>query len=149
MKIILPWPDARLSPNARLHWRAKVGPKQSARIKTGWIVVTTEGFHATRERFLANEEPIPITVSFFPPDSRRRDDDNMVGSFKSYRDGIAQAFGIDDRRFRPRYVFCDPEKPGRVEVIFLSTESTFNPPLALVSATSVPSIEGCPSTEAA
>lgn len=149
MKIVLPWPDARLSPNARLHWRAKVGPKQSARIKTGWIVVTSEGFYQTREWLQANEEPVPITVSFFPPDGRRRDDDNMVGSFKSYRDGIAQAFGIDDRRFRPHYIFCDPQKPGRVEIVFQSPETSFSTGQSIAPPSPVLPIDGRPSTEAA
>ena len=48
--------------------------------------------------------------------ARRRDDDNMVGSFKAYRDGIADALGVDDRRFRPHYFFEDAEKPGRIDV---------------------------------
>jgi hypothetical protein len=64
-----------------------------------------------------------MTITFYPPDHRHRDDDNMVGSFKSYRDGIADALGVNDRRFRPRYVFADPEKPGRVEVSFSRVDS--------------------------
>ena len=31
MIIVLPWPSAKLSPNARLHWRARIGPKQDAK----------------------------------------------------------------------------------------------------------------------
>lgn len=116
MKIILPWPDKRLSPNARLHWRAKVGPKQSAKIKAGWCAVAANGFHEVRERLQADDSPIPVTVTFYPPDRRHRDDDNMIGAFKSARDGIADALGVNDRRFKPTYEFAEPEKPGRVEV---------------------------------
>lgn len=116
MIITLPWPDKRLSPNARLHWRARVGPKQSARIRSGWTAVAAKGFHSAKDALQASEGPIPIKVTFYPPDKRRRDDDNMIGAFKAHRDGIADALGVDDNRFRATYVFAEPEKPGRVEV---------------------------------
>ncbi len=116
MIIVLPWPDKRLSPNARVHWRAKVGPKQSARIRAGWSAVAAKGFYEARKALEGTEGPITLTIAFYPPDRRHRDDDNMIGSFKSHRDGIAEALGVDDRRFRPAYVFAEPEKPGRIEV---------------------------------
>ena len=114
--ITLPWPDKRLSPNARVHWRAKVGPKQSARIRSGWSAVAAKGFYSAKDALKAGDGPIPIEVRFYPPDRRHRDDDNMIGSFKSHRDGIADALEVDDRRFRPVYIFAEPEKPGRIEV---------------------------------
>lgn len=117
--IVLPWPDRRLSPNARLHWKARVGPKQAARIAAQWATVEAKAyFHEVKERVSADEAAIPVTIRFYPPDARWRDDDNMIGSFKSYRDGIAQALGVNDRRFRPHYFFEEPCKPGRVEVFF-------------------------------
>lgn len=116
MKIVLAWPDKRLSPNARLHWRAKVGPKQSAKIAAGWAAVASQGFHEAREALSASDGPIPVEIRFYPPDARHRDDDNMIGAFKAARDGIADALGVNDRRFRPHYVFEAPAKPGRVEV---------------------------------
>jgi crossover junction endodeoxyribonuclease RusA len=113
--ITLPWPDKRLSPNAkrRKHWRV-YQPAIKADRETGWF--------ATKEvlRKLEGAEfafPMPITVRFIPPDRRHRDDDGMIGSFKHMRDGIADAFGVDDRHFRPTYEFAEPEKPGRVEVV--------------------------------
>lgn len=116
MKITLPWPDSKLSPNARLHWRAKVGPKQDAKRRAAWLTVAADGFHAARSALQGSDDKIPVRVTFYPPDKRHRDDDNMIGSFKSWRDGIADALAIDDRRFRPHYIFADPEKPGRIEV---------------------------------
>ncbi len=116
MKIILPWPDKRLSPNARLHWRAKVGPKQAAKIATGWAVAVTEGYQPTKAALLGTEGPIALKIAFYPPDRRHRDDDNMIGSFKTARDAIAEALGVDDRRFRPHYFFEDPVPSGKVEV---------------------------------
>ncbi|PZQ55748.1 MAG: endodeoxyribonuclease RusA [Novosphingobium pentaromativorans] len=116
MIITLSWPDKRLSPNARLHWRAKVKPKQSARDGAAWLTAAAPGFQDAKAALPA-AGPIPVKVTFFPPDRRHRDDDNMIASFKAARDGIASALGVDDRRFRPEYHFAEPEKPGRIEVI--------------------------------
>lgn len=116
MVIVLPWPDRRLSPNARLHWRAKVGPKQAARITAQHATVAAKGFWQARDALKGTEGPIPLTVTFYPPDGRHRDDDNMIGSFKHARDGIAEMLCVSDRRFRPHYFFAEPERPGRIEV---------------------------------
>jgi hypothetical protein len=123
VKISLPWPSAKLSPNARLHWRAKVGPKQDAKRIAAWTTVAAQGFYRMREALRATEGRIALTVTFYPPDRRHRDDDNMIASFKAARDGIADALSVDDRRFRPTYCFGEPEKPGRVEVTFPHTET--------------------------
>ena len=45
------------------------------------------------------EGRLHLWIDFYPPDRRARDDDNMIASFKSGRDGIADALGIDDKRF--------------------------------------------------
>lgn len=117
MLIVLPWPDRRLSPNARVHWRAKAPVTAKAR---------ADGADATYEALngglrearaaLRGDGPIALTITFYPPDRRHRDDDGMIGAFKAARDGIADALSVNDRRFRPTYVFAEPCKPGRVEV---------------------------------
>jgi Holliday junction resolvase RusA-like endonuclease len=61
-------------------------------------------------------ERLPLRVTFYPPDRRRRDDDNMIASFKSARDGLADALGVDDRCFAPHYVFADPVDGGQIVV---------------------------------
>jgi crossover junction endodeoxyribonuclease RusA len=99
-----------LSPNTSGHWRKKLPYKQDAR-KTGfWLTMESIGY--------LSEKPNGVTIKFYPPDNRKRDDDNVIASFKSYRDGIADAVKWDDKHWRPNYQFCEPEKPGRVEVIF-------------------------------
>lgn len=115
--VTLPWPAKELSPNARVHWGAKSRAKAAARDYAGKATLADIP-PATRQAIAHGDDPIPMKVVFYPPDKRRRDDDNMVGSFKSLRDGIADALGVDDRRFRPHYFFEEPEKPGRVEVRF-------------------------------
>lgn len=63
------------------------------------------------------EGDIRVHVHFVPPD-RRGDRCNFWNRVKPYLDGIAQALGINDKRFLPSKSFGEPEKPGRVEVTF-------------------------------
>lgn len=115
MIITLPWPDRRLNPNARMHFRALAAVKKQAR--TDAHILATVAIPLSAKRAIAaGDGKIPIEVRFYPPDNRHRDDDNAIASFKAARDGIADSIGVDDRRFRPVYRFMDPDKPGRVEV---------------------------------
>lgn len=117
MKIVLPWPDRRLSPNARLHFRVVAAVKAKARKDAAYLTYDAmpAGVREVRQCF-AGDGPITYQVTFFPPDKRHRDDDNMIASLKAARDGIADALGVSDRRFKPQYYFEEPCKPGRVEV---------------------------------
>lgn len=117
MKLTYPWPDKGLSPNARLHFRAAAKLKAQAKEAATYLTYDQLpcGIREARQHF-AGDGPIAYQVTFYPPDKRHRDDDNMIGSFKAARDGIAAALGVNDRRFKPHYIFADPEKPGRVEV---------------------------------
>lgn len=127
MKIVLPWPDKRLTPNAkrRKHWRS-YQPAINADRETGRVL--TRSAMAQQGWFYGfDKEKVDVSISFFPPDHRHRDDDGMIGAFKHMRDGIADALGVNDRCFRPHYFFEQPEKPGRVEVEF-STPNVFCAP---------------------
>lgn len=83
---------------------------------------------------------IPIHVRFVPPD-RRSDRVNMPNRMKPYFDGIADALGVNDVRFVPSYEFCDPEKPGRVEVFIPVNQRLDSPSFACCSCGNVPQIE--------
>ncbi len=113
--IVLPWPDKRLSPNARQHWAVLAKVKKQARADAH-ILATVALSLKDKRAIAAGDGKIPIEVRFYPPDNRHRDDDNAIASFKAARDGIADSIGVDDRRFQPVYRFMDPDKPGRVEV---------------------------------
>lgn len=113
--IVLPWPDKRLSPNARQHWAVLAKVKKQARADAH-ILATVALSLKDKRAIAAGSGKIPIEVRFYPPDNRHRDDDNAIASFKAARDGIADSIGVDDRRFQPVYRFMDPDKPGRVEV---------------------------------
>jgi len=113
--ITLPYPDKRLNPNKRLHFRVVAPVKKQARTDAN-ILATVALSLKDKRAIAAGSGKIPIEVRFYPPDNRHRDDDNAIASFKAARDGIADSIGVDDRRFQPVYRFMDPDKPGRVEV---------------------------------
>ena len=116
MRIILPWPDPRLSPNARKHFRAVAPIKAKAR-EDAFIATLAAAPYMVRQAIAAGDGRIELQLWFYAPDKRHRDDDNMIASFKAARDGIADGLKVNDRRFRATYHFGDPEKPGRVEVV--------------------------------
>jgi len=109
LSISLPWPSKTLSPNARVHWRRVAEIKKLAK---------RDAFYATKT--LTREIPadkLSVRLSFFPPDRRARDTDNMLSSMKAALDGISQAVGIDDSKWllqiAPR---GEPVKGGKVVV---------------------------------
>ena len=120
--IVLPWPDKRLSPNARTFWAVLAKVKKQAREEA--CTLTTVALPLKDKHAIAAQDGrIEIDVRFYPPDARHRDDDNAIASFKAARDGIADALGVDDRRFRPTYYFMEPAKPGKIEVVIHSNAS--------------------------
>ena len=113
MKISLPWPNSGLNPNVRLHWAVEAKLKKSSR-RTAYIL--TKG----QKIDLSDMDAVNVKISFYPPDDkRRRDKDNMISSFKSAQDGIADAVRLDDSKWIPKYFVGKPEKNGRVVVEFL------------------------------
>ncbi len=91
-RITLPWPPMDLSPNARVHWSKKSKAAKAYR-KACWALVKESGITAPKDG------PIHLWLDFYAPDKRKRDDDNLIASFKAGRDGIADALGVDDNRF--------------------------------------------------
>lgn len=92
-KITLPWPPKALSPNARVHWSVKSKAAKAYRAAC---------FALCKEAKLVapvTDGRLHLWLVFHAPDRRARDDDNMIAAFKSGRDGIADALGIDDKRF--------------------------------------------------
>ena len=90
--ICLPWPPKELSPNARIHWAKKAKITKAYRAAAHVL---------TKQAGLVAPETgrILLVLEFVPPDRRHRDEDNILASFKAARDGIADALGINDRRF--------------------------------------------------
>ena len=112
MIVHLPFPDKSLFPNAKngKSWRTSHDAKVSAR--EGAKKATYAALDAI-ETPVAYVGCIPLSIVFVGPDKRRRDLDGCLSAQKSALDGVAQALGIDDSRFRPillNYVAGD--KPG-------------------------------------
>lgn len=92
-EITLPWPDRALSPNARGHWSKRHKAAKKAREWARWKVLAAAPWS------IPADGRLHLWICFFPPDRRRRDDDNLIAMVKPYRDGLADALGIDDSRF--------------------------------------------------
>lgn len=111
--IVLDWPPKELNPNRRIHWRVKNDATKMYR--DGCHILTIQA----RASAPVGDGPIPMTIDFYPPDKHHRDDDNMISAFKAGRDGVADALGVNDRRFKPLYHFNDPIKGGKIVVNIL------------------------------
>lgn len=92
-EVILGWPSKILSPNVRSHWAAKSKAVKAYRQAAAWSMV------AAGIPLFADKAPIVLAITFVEPDRRKRDLDNMLAAIKSGIDGIADALGVNDRRF--------------------------------------------------
>lgn len=95
MQVTLPWPPAGLSPNARLHWAQK--SKLAKAYRRACHVLTLEA----GLRGIDWEGDIHVWIDFYRPTRRTMDHDNCLSRIKSGLDGIADALGVNDSRFRP------------------------------------------------
>lgn len=100
LRIELPFPDRRLSPNSRVGWREKAAVVGRYREECGWtavasynVGVSTHGGGGTlvigNVRTLT--PPVEATVTFVVPDRRRRDLDNLLAMLKPAWDGLTDA----------------------------------------------------------
>lgn len=111
MQVILPWPPKELSPNARLHW-SKVAKAKKHYRQICWAL-------SSKARLkVCKEGDIHLSVTFYPPDRRWRDTDNMFASMKAGLDGIADALQVNDKRFVFTLV-VSKETLGQVKVEIL------------------------------
>lgn len=113
MTIDLPWPSPKLSPNARGHWAIVHRAKATARMQAK--VITMAAMMAAQWQ-PPSDGTIPLTITFCPPNKRDRDMDNALASLKAALDGVADALGVDDKRFVLTLQWGEPCKHGRVMV---------------------------------
>jgi crossover junction endodeoxyribonuclease RusA len=115
-RIELPYPAKELSPNARGHWAKQARFKKGAR-QLACCTAKEASWHTWPHWTRGGPPPqAQITITFCPPDKRRRDLDNAIASFKASQDGIADALGIDDSNWAVSYRFGEVVKGGRVIV---------------------------------
>jgi crossover junction endodeoxyribonuclease RusA len=110
--IELPWPPSTLSGHNKGHWHAKSGIVAKHR---HWAKTATLAIRNHVSVSLLDDTDILISVTFYPPD-RRGDRVNFPNRIKPYWDGIADALGVNDRRFLPNYHFALP--CGNPRVVF-------------------------------
>ena len=106
--VTLPWPPKELSPNATLHWAKKAKFKKSYRHDC-WALCLEAKLQAPKDG------RVHMVITFYPPDKRHRDYDNMVASIKAGLDGMADALGVNDRLFLPQFKFSE-EILGKVVI---------------------------------
>lgn len=90
--IVLPWPPNELSPNGRNHWAKVARAKKAYRASCSLAAIA----HGAKR---IKAEKLHISLTFYPPNKRRHDLDNLLARMKSGIDGIADALGVDDSNF--------------------------------------------------
>lgn len=92
----LPFPAAELFPNRAKgrHW----GGLSAVRAKQ-----KSDAFYATKAAGVFEDKGgnIPLSLLYMTPDKRKRDLDGLLAASKNLLDGMAQALGVDDSRFKP------------------------------------------------
>lgn len=113
----LPWPPRQLSPNARQHWATLAKAKKAYRARCAAI-----GRQAGGRALVAGRERLAVHLSFFPPNRRGRDWDNLLASMKSGLDGLADALGVNDSRWRLSMEIVDEPVRNGVVVVTVGAE---------------------------
>ena len=102
IEISLPWPDKRLSPNARPNRFEKAAAAKTAREQGlyGALEITYIWPKDKAPPFKPLPEQFEAQYTFHPPDRRHRDIDNVYSSCKNFQDGVCDALEIDDSRIK-------------------------------------------------
>ena len=110
IELALPWPDAALSPNSHLHWRARQAAKVLAR-DTALVLAKKTGVR------LDTVEDLELTLILHPPDKRHRDADNVLSAEKESIDSVCKAAGVDDSQIKRIVLeWGDVVKGGKIEL---------------------------------
>ena len=113
LEFFLPFPDSMLSPNKMAHWAKKAKAKKL--YKSACCALT---YQANTNRYCNIEGKVTVRFTFYPPDNRRYDEDNLIARMKAGIDGIATAIKTDDSQFHYAPIkICAPMPPfGTVKV---------------------------------
>lgn len=98
LTMTLPWPSAKLNPNARVHWATLAREKKKAR-QSAWVLTQEAKGRERAPVQIPEAGPLMVTLAFYPPTNRHRDLDNLLASMKASLDGMAEALGVNDSRF--------------------------------------------------
>lgn len=111
IQITLPWFDKALKRNGtQAHWAKKARAVKAAR-EMAWAL-TLEALQGRKVDWKA----VKLHWVFHPKTANVPDGDNMEAQAKHYRDGIADALGLDDKHFTATREIAQPIKGGAVIV---------------------------------
>nr|DAT53543.1 MAG TPA: crossover junction endodeoxyribonuclease [Bacteriophage sp.] len=119
LEIVLPYTPSKLNPNRSKTLNNFEFAREFKKYKQQAYFLTKQALEGKGTLDFTNCEKLSLSLTFYPPDRRKRDDDNMIASFKAGRDGIAQALGIDDNLFHiEKPLIGDPVRPhGQIKVV--------------------------------
>lgn len=101
ISITLPFPAPELFPNRSKgrHW-GSLSAIRAAALSAGYTL-TYQAISKHKGPWPDLTKDVPVTLTFFQPDKRARDADNMLSAAKHLLDGVATALTVNDRRFSP------------------------------------------------
>lgn len=112
MQVIFPWYPKELSPNARAHWTLKA--KKNKEYKGVCYYRTKEAISKSKASNYDHLKEFHLT--FYKPNRRAMDADNMLASIKSGLDGMCQALRIDDQLFKKIVIEIEDDIGGYIKV---------------------------------
>ncbi len=113
--LLASWPASVLSPNNRKHWRLKSDAKRLQRCEWAYVALGM-GMKAK----LTDGQKLDVRLEFYPPDRKIRDADNLLASCKAGLDGLSDALGIDDSRFRISFELMDDTVRGGCVKVYVA-----------------------------
>jgi crossover junction endodeoxyribonuclease RusA len=109
------WPVGALNPNSRCHWAIKARARKEQRTES-YLLACRHIPSEARHR-LKDADRLTVKLQFVRPNRGPRDIDNMIASSKGLIDGIADATGINDSKFKLEFDMDEPPcRPGGVRV---------------------------------
>lgn len=128
--LFLPVPDRAISPNARRGESRWAAIRKSKIVKAHRTLAFARALDGFVTCFRGVVPPAAgYKLAHYFPTAAERDDDNADAACKAYRDGIAGALGIDDKKLRKLALSTigKDAKCPRVEVTVILRENETSP----------------------
>lgn len=115
--VYLSWPPRALWPNARVHYMALHKAKKAYAEECRWCC------KLVRLPQMTDAKRLNASITFAPPDRRRRDMDNMLAAIKAGIDAVAAHVGVDDSKWTMTLTLAKPtDGPGQVRIALEAAE---------------------------
>ena len=106
-RVVLPWPDWKLSPNSRVHYRVKADLTSIHRRTAKMLALDAMGFG----NWIDADRIFSVWI-FCDPDNRHRDTGNIRAAMKAYQDGVCDALKINDYAIKDEHLHRHEIKTG-------------------------------------